>query len=60
MSPCRFAASLLILAATSPLLQAQDSGITLPENPAQWINSPPISATAMTGKGVVLYFFEEG
>ncbi len=50
----------LLLAATCSTFPVQDSTVSLPSNPAQWINSPPISAAAMKGKGVVLYFFEEG
>ncbi len=34
--------------------------VRLPSNPAQWINSPPLSMRLLRGKGVVLYFFEEG
>jgi len=38
---------------------AQDSGFTLPENPANWINSPPLSNEALEGKAAFLWFFEE-
>lgn len=30
-----------------------------PQDPAAWINSPPLSIDAISGKGVVLVFFEE-
>ena len=32
----------------------------LPADPAAWINSPPLTPEALSGKGVVLFFFEEG
>ncbi|TWT48359.1 TlpA family protein disulfide reductase [Botrimarina hoheduenensis] len=32
---------------------------SLPSNPLQWLNSPPLTAESLTGKGVVLYFFDE-
>lgn len=38
----------------------EDAKVVLPSNPAQWINSRPISTDAIAGKAVVLYFFEEG
>lgn len=31
----------------------------LPAEPQRWLNSPPLSAEALSGKGVILYFFEE-
>jgi hypothetical protein len=58
MSKLRCAAGLLLIAICSNLT-AQDAGFSLPSNPAQWLNSPPISLEAMKGKGAVLYFFEE-
>jgi peroxiredoxin len=39
---------------------SQDPMIELPQNPGAWINGSPISLTALRGKSVVLYFFEEG
>lgn len=30
-----------------------------PENPAAWVNSPPLSKEFLAGKGVVLWFYEE-
>lgn len=50
-------AACLLLTAT---VTAQETEFSLPANPAQWINSPPVSMEAIRGKGVVLYFFEEG
>lgn len=55
----RMAAGVIAMLAC-PLLLAQEERITLPTNPSQWINSQPISVDAIKGKGVVLYFFEEG
>lgn len=37
----------------------QAQAFALPQDPRAWINSPPISLSAMSGKSVVLYFFEE-
>lgn len=37
-----------------------DSEIELPSSPDQWLNFPPLSLDQLEGKGVVLYFFEEG
>lgn len=34
-------------------------GTLLPTNPQAWLNSPPLSAEALQGKAVVLWFFEE-
>ena len=31
----------------------------LPANPAMWLNSPPLTAETLKGKGVVLWFYEE-
>lgn len=43
-------------------LNADDSTpeIEFPQDPHQWINSSPVELSRMKGKGVVLYFFEEG
>lgn len=38
---------------------AQESAFAFPAHPTNWLNSPPVSAEALRGKGVVLYFFEE-
>jgi len=35
------------------------SGQLLPANPAMWLNSPPLTAETLKGKGVVLWFYEE-
>ncbi|MCR9202317.1 MAG: hypothetical protein NXI04_27045 [Planctomycetaceae bacterium] len=55
-------AALLLIGAVSARAQApaDEAKIVLPSNPAQWINSRPISTEAIAGKSVVLYFFEEG
>ena len=37
----------------------QETADLLPSDPAAWINSPPLSAEALKGKGVVLWFYEE-
>lgn len=58
MSKLQSAATLLVLTICSGL-PAQEQTVDLPSNPAQWLNSPPISLSAMKGKGAVLYFFEE-
>ena len=34
--------------------------IALPANPQAWLNSPPLTAEALQGKAMVLWFFEEG
>jgi thiol-disulfide isomerase/thioredoxin len=36
-----------------------DSAELLPRDPAMWLNSPPLTAESLKGKGVVLWFFEE-
>ena len=55
-----FRLSATVLAATvCSVLPAQDAAVSLPSDQGQWLNSPPISAAAMKGKGAVLYFFEE-
>lgn len=44
-------------------LQAQDgpsAEFRLPTDPAMWLNSMPLSAEALAGKGAVLWFYEEG
>ena len=34
-------------------------GPALPENPAMWVNSLPLSNASLKGKGVVMWFYEE-
>jgi thiol-disulfide isomerase/thioredoxin len=46
----------LICLIASPLMAAPE----LPQNPAQWVNFVPVSLESLKGKGVVLYFYEEG
>lgn len=55
----RFGGWLILMAVCSSPV-AQDTALSLPANPGQWLNSDPISLEAMKGKGAVLYFFEEG
>ena len=38
---------------------AQESADLLPGDAASWINSPPLSAETLKGKGVFLWFYEE-
>jgi len=38
---------------------ADDTTELLPHDPAAWLNSPPLTADALKGKGVVLWFYEE-
>ena len=52
----------LILAASSLLMAATAYADEVPEfpfDPANWINSGPLTASGLKGKGIVLYFFEE-
>ena len=60
--PLSFAVSLLSssFAVAQPIGQPAAPPFAFPSNPAQWLNSSPISKEAMAGKGAVLYFFEEG
>jgi hypothetical protein len=57
--------ALAILTTLAPAISAQERTnpaapeFRLPSNPAQWINSPPISMEQLRGKAAVLYFFEE-
>lgn len=37
----------------------ESSGQLLPANPGMWLNSPPLTAETLKGKGVVLWFYEE-
>jgi hypothetical protein len=39
--------------------ETPEAEFNLPSNPAQWLNSQPISMQQLRGKGAVLYFFEE-
>ena len=45
----------LLVAATA----RADEVPEFPSDPAQWINSGPLSASGLKGKGIVLWFFEE-
>ena len=44
---------------TPPLHAADAAAELLPSDPSMWLNSPPLTAEALKGKGVVLWFFEE-
>ena len=39
--------------------QSRVRKVDLPTNPAQWINSPPLTQEMLAGKAVVFWFFEE-
>ena len=39
---------------------AQQKKIQLPQDSRLWFNVKPVTLDALKGKGVVLYFFEEG
>lgn len=54
-----------LLAATAGLAseargQEVQTAFEFPSAPANWINFSPLTAKSLAGKGVVLYFFEEG
>lgn len=49
------AAACLMMTASVPAAELPD----FPADPAQWINSGPLSASGLKGKGIVLWFFEE-
>lgn len=57
----RSAALLAVVCLLSCLgtLNAQGQDKALPANPTQWLNSGPVNVEGLTGKGIVLYFFEE-
>jgi hypothetical protein len=55
--PLLCAASLLLLSIS--VLQAQDDDFVLPQDPAAWLNSPPITLDVIKGKAALLYYFEE-
>lgn len=38
----------------------QQQKLQLPQDPRLWFNVKPVTLDALKGKGVVLYFFEEG
>ena len=42
----------------SPAAWAQTE-FRLPEDPANWLNSTPITSQMLSGKAALLYFFEE-
>ncbi len=57
----RIGLTLAALALCVPFpLSAQDRpALELPQNPGVWMNSGPISLSALEGKAVVLYYFEK-
>ena len=55
-----FVVVLLAIVCQPAAAQDTKSSLTLPDNPRVWLNSPPYSLEMLKGKGVLLYFFEEG
>jgi thiol-disulfide isomerase/thioredoxin len=54
------AAIWLLAAIALATARGQDASTELlPSDPSMWLNSPPLTTTALKGKGVVLWFFEE-
>ncbi len=47
-------------AGTSPARGQSAPPVRLPSNPAQWLNTPPLSPQMLQGKGIVLFFFDTG
>jgi thiol-disulfide isomerase/thioredoxin len=54
------AAAIAVLCAAAGTMAADTPASLLPTNPSMWLNSPPLSAEALKGKGVFLWFYEEG
>jgi thiol-disulfide isomerase/thioredoxin len=55
--------SLLVLCALAANAAGQNAPrgeLQLPSDPAAWVNTGPISLQSLAGKGVVLWFYEEG
>jgi peroxiredoxin len=55
-----FSTALLLTFVVAAGASAADAPLRLPADPSLWINSPPVTLESLKGKGVVLYFFEEG
>ncbi len=58
-------AILALLLGLSPSAEAQTDAaqarpLQLPTNPANWINSPPLTTHMLKGKAAVFYLYEEG
>lgn len=54
------AAAFVVVAMIERDVAAADAGAELlPREPAAWINSPPLTAEMLKGKGVFLWFYEE-
>ena len=51
---------LLVIAADARGQAAPLGQLQLPTDPAAWINADPISLQVLAGKGVGLWFYEEG
>lgn len=51
--------SLIVAGVAAGPAAAADETFRLPDQPAAWVNSPPISLSALKGKAAVLWFFEE-
>src|SRR5688572_19238738 len=54
------AAVIAVLCIAAGAIADETPGNLLPTNPSMWLNSPPLSAEALKGKGVFLWFYEEG
>lgn len=54
-----FIAALCFVWQNAAVLHAQ-AAPELPANPGQWVNAPPLSNASLAGKGVVLWYYEEG
>ncbi len=64
MNPRLYTACLIVVSAIalawSPRSSCgQEATSLLPTDPAAWLNSPPLTAETLKGKGVVLWFYEE-
>src|SRR4051794_34821792 len=49
----------VVIVLTPERLNGGEVAELLPNDPAAWLNSPPLTTQALKGKGVVLWFFEE-
>lgn len=59
--PCALSSivGLFAVLALSPVA-SHGEGLTLPSNPAAWLNSPPLTNEMLAGKAAFLWFYEEG
>jgi thiol-disulfide isomerase/thioredoxin len=64
LAAASFVASLAFCFSFQPAIAQQSAEsqgkFALPNSPESWINAPPLSLDNLKGKGVVLWFFEEG